>query len=146
LPDAAKLTTKFGGVIGTDMKLSIRPFRLQLAGIALALTFAVSANAETPREEVNHAYHLLKWADADYHGHKAAAMDSLKAAGKELGLDLGSEGGWEHEHQSKSDAQLTEARKLLRDARDTMEENDRNRVAKHLEKAIKELDTALAVR
>jgi hypothetical protein len=127
------------------MKLSSRSIYLQLAAVTLAFSFALSARAETPREEVQHAYHLLKWADSDYHGHKSAAMDELKAAGKKLGLDL--EGaGWEHENQRKSDIQLSEARTLIRDARDKMEAADRDKVARHLEKAVKELDTALAIK
>ena len=128
-----------------NMKLSSRSFYLQLAAIALAFSFTLSARAETAREEIQHAYHLLKWADSDYHGHKAAAMDALKTAGHEIGLDL--EGaGWEHENQRKSDLQLSEARRLLKDARDRLEAADRDRVAKHLEHAVKELDTALDIK
>jgi ribosomal protein S20 len=54
--------------------------------------------------------------------------------------------GWEHENQRKSDIQLSEARTLIRDARDKMEAADRDKVARHLEKAVKELDTALAIK
>jgi hypothetical protein len=127
------------------MKLTSRSLCLPIAVITLAFSFVISARAETAREEMVHAYHLLKWADADYHGHKAAAMEELKAAGKELNLDM--EGaGWEHESQRKSDEQLKEARRLLRDSRDKLEEGDRNRVAKHVEKAVKELDSALEIK
>jgi len=127
------------------VRLSSRFVRLPFAIAAVAFSFVLSARAETAREEIQHAYHLLKWADSDYHGHKAAAMESLKTAGHEIGLDL--EGaGWEHENQRKSDVQLTEARRLLRDARDRLEDADRDKVARHLEKAVKELDTALEVK
>jgi hypothetical protein len=41
---------------------------------------------------------------------------------------------------------MSEAQRLLRDARDKLETSDRTRVARHLEVAIKEVDAALAVK
>jgi len=129
------------------MKLSLRSFIVPVAS-ALLLAFSLSVRAdETSREEIKHAFHLLKWANADYHGHKAAAMDELKAAGREVGYDLeGEQDRWHAEHQWKSDDQLREARRLLRHARDHYENADREHLAHHIEKAIKELDAALDVR
>jgi len=118
---------------------------LQLVAIVLALSFGVRAFAESPREELVHAYILLKAADHDYDGHRGKAMKAVQAAGKALGLELKGRGS-DVERQWKSDAQLTEARRLLREARDKLEAADRDRVAAHLEKAIKELDTALAIK
>ena len=118
---------------------------MQIAAIAAVLSFGVRAFAEPPREELVHAYLLLKTANADYHGHRANALHAVEVAGKELGMKL--EGGVpEKERQWKSDAQLQEAGRLLRDARDKMEENDRKRVAQHLERAIKEVDDGLRMR
>jgi hypothetical protein len=41
---------------------------------------------------------------------------------------------------------LTEARRLLHEARDKLEAHDRDRVADHVDHAIHELDAALKVR
>lgn len=127
------------------MKLTKRLLCLQIAAVAAVLSFGVRAYAEPPREELVHAYFLLKTADADYHGHRANALHAVENAGKELGLEL--KGGIpERERQWKSDAQMQEAARLLRDARDTMESHDRQKVADRLERAIKEVDAALRVR
>ena len=127
------------------MKLSSRSRYIQIVAIVLALSFGVRAYAETPREELAHAYILLKLANADYAGHRAKAMKELETAGKDLGLSLEGRGS-EHERQLKSDEQVAEARRLLREARDKLEARDRDRAAAHLEKAIVEIDAALKVR
>jgi hypothetical protein len=115
------------------------------SGDRAGLSFGVRAYAETPREELAHAYILLKLANADYAGHRAKAMKELETAGKDLGLSLEGRGS-EHERQLKSDEQVAEARRLLREARDKLEARDRDRAAAHLEKAIAEIDAALKVR
>ncbi len=113
--------------------------------MALALSFGMSAYAETPREELAHAYRLLKIANHDYAGHREAAMRELEAAGRDLGIEL--EGhDIEHERQMKSDEQVTEARRLLRESRDKLERRDREREAAHLDRAMRELDAALEVK
>jgi len=118
---------------------------LQIAALAVALSFGASAYAETPREELVHAHRLLKLANHDYAGHREAAMKELEAAGKALGLKLGGDAS-EHERQIKSDEKLAEARRLLREARDKLERQDRDRVAARVDKAIEEIDTALRVK
>lgn len=127
------------------MQLSSRSRYIQIVAIVLALSFGVRAYAETPREELAHAYILLKLANADYAGHRVKAMKELETAGKDLGLSLEGRGS-EHERQLKSDEQVAEARRLLREARDKLEARDRDRAAAHLEKAIAEIDAALKVR
>jgi len=62
-----------------------------------------------------------------------------------LGLKLGGDAA-EKERQWKSDQKLTEARRLLKDASEKLEEADRDRVAERVDKAIKELDVALKVK
>jgi hypothetical protein len=118
---------------------------MKVGAIALGLTVAAGANAETPREELVHSYHLLQKADRDYAGHKAKAMEAEAAAGHDLGLDLGGALP-DAERQWKSDQQLAEARRLAREARDKLEARDRERAADHLDSAIKELDAALEVK
>ena len=108
----------------------------------LALTFGISAYAETPREELTHAYRLMKGADHDYDGHREAAMKEVRAAGEKLGLVLEGEGVKE-ESQWKSDKRMLEARRLLKEARNKLEDRDREKAAKELDVAIKELNQAL---
>lgn len=127
------------------MKLSLRPVYLKTAALALALAFGASAYAESPREEVAHAHHLLKLANHDYGGHRVKAMKELEEAGHALHLEMGGNPP-ERERQWKSDEQLTEARRLLRDARDKLEREDRDRVAARLDTAIEEIDRALRAR
>jgi len=124
------------------MRASPRLFYVQIAAIVLAVSFGISVYAESPRDEVAHAYVLLRLANGDYAGHRANALKELKAAGKALGLDLEGRGSG-HERQLKSDEQVAEARRLLRDARDKLEDRDRDRVTVNVNKAIKELDAAL---
>jgi hypothetical protein len=126
------------------MKSTSRSFCLQVLAIGAALCFAWSAHAATPRENVVHAFRLLKQANHDYDGHRIKAMAELEAAGHDMSLELGGDLP-EAERQWKSDAQLQEARHLVREARDKMEREDRERVAAHLDKAIKEIDAALKV-
>ncbi|HWD19928.1 MAG TPA: hypothetical protein VHB20_11685 [Verrucomicrobiae bacterium] len=115
---------------------------LQVGIIALGLTFGLNARADTARDEVRHAYTLLKAAHDDYHGHKDMAVAELKQAGARLGLDL--EGGhWEHEGQLKSDEQLVHARTLLKEARNKLEGHDRELAASQVEAAIKQIDLSL---
>jgi hypothetical protein len=127
------------------MKPSSRSLYLQIVAIVVALSFGLHAFAETPREEVAHAFHLLKKADRDYDGHRMKAIEEVEAAGHALGLELGGE-AIEGERQWKSDRQLSEARRLLREARNKLEREDRERVAERLDKAIKEIDIALAIK
>lgn len=127
------------------MKTSFRSLYIQIAAIVLALSFGVRAHAEPPREQIAHAFKLLKVADHHYAGHRVLAMNELEAAGKDLGLDLKGDAS-ERERQLKSDERLVEARRLLREARVKLEERDRDRIAARLEKAIHEIDAALKVK
>lgn len=113
-----------------------------ISGVVLALAFGSIAHAEGPRDEIVHAYILLSHANADYNGHKAAAEKELSAVGRSLGLHLEGVGNAE-EHQWKSDRKLEEARRLLKDASEKLEDRDRDRAADHLDHAIHEIDVAL---
>jgi hypothetical protein len=118
---------------------------LQILVPVLVLAFGLRAYAEPPREELAHAYVLLKLANNNYGGHKAAALQELETAGHDLGLDLKGRGS-EHERQLKSDQLVAESSRMLREARDKLEARDREHVAAHLEKAIHELNEALQVK
>ena len=128
------------------MKHRSRSLYSKIAAIALALSFGLCAHAfEGPREELAHAYYLLKTANSDYNGHRHHALAQVEAAGKELGIVL--KGGVsEGERQWASDRQMAEARRLLADLQIRMEQHDRERIADRLEKAIREIDAALRTR
>jgi hypothetical protein len=89
-------------------------------------------------EKLRHAYYLLDHADGDYHGHREAAMHSIKKAADLLGFEIKG-GGHAEESQWKSDRKLHEARQLLADLQD--ETGGREQV--HVHSAVKELDKAL---
>ncbi|HWD90913.1 MAG TPA: hypothetical protein VG938_01060 [Verrucomicrobiae bacterium] len=122
-----------------------RKFYFKIAAIALAVSFGLSAYAQSPRENLVHAYHLLKMANHDYAGHRAKAMDEVSTAGRSLGLELGGDLP-PAERQWQSDQQLKEARHLIRESRDQLERADRDRAARHLDEAIREIDEALKVK
>ena len=126
------------------LKKSHRSY-LKIAAIILAGAFALNSHAEPPRDEVAHAYRLLKTADHDYAGHKAIALAEVQAAAHDLHLELGG-ALEERERQWKSDAQLIEARRLLSEARNKLERQDRELVAVHLDKALSEINAALKVK
>jgi hypothetical protein len=113
-----------------------------MLGVAVALSFTARAYAEAPREELVHAYILLKHANHNYEGHRVKAMEHVEAAGKALNLRLEGDAKGE-ERQWKSDQMLAEARHLLYHARGAFEAHDRERAAAHLDKAINEIGRAI---
>jgi hypothetical protein len=127
------------------MKSGFRSCFVTGAIFATALVVGTAARAETPREELAHAFVLLKLANHDYAGHRSEAMKEVQTAGDMLGLDLKGKGS-EHERQLKSDELIAESSRLLRDAREKLEARDRDRVAAHVEHAIREVDMALKVK
>jgi hypothetical protein len=127
------------------MKLSYRTLS-KLAAVAVVLSFGARAYAENARDEVVHAYHLLKTADRDYDGHRAEAVKDVETAGNRLGLSLDKFEFPRVESQWKSDQKLSEARRLLKDAGDKLEERDRDRAAESVNRAVHEIDRALETR
>jgi hypothetical protein len=128
------------------MKINYRLLLVPILVAVFTVGFGWRASAaETPREELVHAFHLLQKADKDYAGHRGKAMGEVETAGKALGLELKGDLP-DKERQWKSDAQLIEARRLLVEARDKLEVRDRDRVAAHADVAVKEIDEALKVK
>lgn len=124
------------------MKLTSRLLYLQILAVTVALSFAARVYAEPPRQELVHAYVLLKHANHNYEGHRARALEHVEAAGKALDLKL--EGDTDnHERQWKSDQMLAEARHMLYHARESFERHDRERAATHVDRAIEEIDRAI---
>src|SRR5580765_7708430 len=122
------------------MKLTSR--LLQFVAVTVGLSFAARVYAEPPRQELVHAYVLLKHANHNYEGHRARALEHIQAAGKALNLNLEGDNN-ERERQWKSDQMMTEARHLLFHARDSFERHDRDVAAAHVDKAIEEIDRAI---
>jgi len=118
---------------------------LQIAAFALAFAFVIQARAASPREDLVHAYVLLKLANHNYAGHREAAIKELEIAGHDLGLDLHGRGS-ERERQLKSDEQLAEAGRILHYTRDRLDAHDRERAAAHVDRAMHEIDLALRVK
>jgi hypothetical protein len=92
-------------------------------------------------DKLEHAYHLLENAKADYKGHRGEAMHAIKKAGEVLGVEFH---GKEHaeESQWESDRRLREARHLLQD----LIVEGKGVEQPHIHRAINELDKALAVK
>jgi hypothetical protein len=124
------------------MKRISRLLHFEILAVAVALSFAPRVYAEPPREELVHAYILLKHANHNYEGHRVKAMEHVEAAGKALNLKLEGDAN-ERERQWKSDQMLAEARHLLYHARGAFEAQDRPRAAAHVDKAIDEIDRAI---
>jgi hypothetical protein len=124
------------------MKRSYRTIA-KIAAVAVVLSFGARAYAEGARDEVSHAYQLLKTADRDYDGHRAAAMKDVEEAGQKIGLSLSSFEFPREESQWKSDRKLNEARRLLQDASGKLEEHDRDRASSQVNRAVREIDRAL---
>ena len=115
---------------------------IALCGLFLS---AFSLRAEPPREEIIHAYRLLMVANADYIGHRGKAMEALRRAGRALDLVLEGDAP-SGERQWKSDEQLREAGRLLRDAKEKLESKDRERAAEQVDRALEEIRKALPPR
>lgn len=124
------------------MKLTSRFLYLQIAAVTVALSFAMRVYAEPPRQELLHAYVLIKHANHNYEGHRARALEHVEAAGKALDLNLEGDVN-NHERQWKSDQMMAEARHLLFHARGSFERQDRDRAATHVDRAIEEIDRAI---
>jgi hypothetical protein len=110
--------------------------------VTVAVSIASRVYAEPPRQELVHAYVLIKHANHNYEGHRARALEHLQAAGKALNLNLEGDAN-ERERQWQSDQMLAEARHLLYHARGAFERHDRDIAAAHVDKAIDEIDRAI---
>jgi hypothetical protein len=124
------------------MKLSSRSLYLQILAVGVALSLGARVYAEPPREEIVHAYALLKHANHDYNGHRAKALEQVESAAKALNLKLEGD-ATERERKWQSDEMLAEARHLLSHARDSFDRHDRDRAANRVDRAISEIDAAI---
>jgi hypothetical protein len=101
--------------------------------------------SDTKEADMLHrAYRILATGDHDYHGHRADAMKQVKKAADLLGLDLKGDDK-DREKQFLSDDKLREARGLLQNVLGASEVKDQGHITKHINAAIKEINTALKV-
>lgn len=91
---------------------------------------------------MHRAYRILASGDHDYHGHRAAAMNQIHKAADLLGVDLRGDDK-DRERQALSDDRLREARDLLHNVLGSSEVKGQERISRHIELAIKEIDAAL---
>jgi len=105
------------------------------------MAFNDSAEAGMLRQ----AYHILATGDHDYKGHRVKAMHAVEAAGKLLGLNLRGDDK-DHQVQVLSDEKLRVARDLIANALASASIKDQKRITKHLDVAIAQIDTALAIK
>jgi hypothetical protein len=96
---------------------------------------------EAKKHKLRHAFWILDQADRDYHGHRFAAQEEIRKAGKIIGMDLKGE-GYSGEKKPWSDDLLREARRDLKD----IVEDTGGKEHEHIRTAIKEIDRALEVR
>jgi hypothetical protein len=94
--------------------------------------------------KLHRAYHILATGDHDYHGHRAKAMEQVKKAAALLGVDLSGDDR-DREKQALSDDLLREARGNLHDVLNAAEVKGQERISKHIQAAIDQIDTALKV-
>ena len=94
---------------------------------------------------LHRAYHILATGDHDYRGHRAEAMKQVKKAADLLGYDLGGDDQY-HEKQFLSDDKMREARDLLNHVLGAAEVKGQEKISKHIDAAISEIDAALATK
>ena len=134
-----------------------------VTGLLIAALFAACAStaaAQSPAhaeliKTLRHAHRLLIEADHDYNGHRVAAAQEVRKALKELGYThkkgqpgaaAGKGKAKMHEPQANSDAQVREALQLLQGAVAHINGNKHPKATAHVAAAIKEINTALAIK
>jgi hypothetical protein len=93
---------------------------------------------DAKRHKLRRAYWLLEFTKDDYGGHKLKAIEEMKKAGHDMGIDLHGE-SFPAEGQRASDERLREAKHLLEDIVDP----GHHREHEHIWNAIQHLDKAL---
>ncbi len=119
---------------------------------AQTTTAQPAASSATPFERVDfseaarlhHAYRILATGDHDYHGHRVKAMEQVKKAAALLGVDLRGDDR-DREKQVLSDDRLRDARADLQNILGASEVKGQERISKHIQAAIDQIDTALKV-
>jgi hypothetical protein len=120
-----------------------QPLSVAVAGPNEFQPLAFSNSAEAGM--LHRAYHILATGDHDYKGHRAKAMHAVEAAAKLLGLDLKGDAK-DKEKQVLSDDKLREASGLLSNVLNSTEVKGQEKIAKHINEAIKQINVALSIK
>jgi hypothetical protein len=108
--------------------------------LILGLATRAQAQSNSNLTTLDDAYATLAQANHDYKGHRARAMKQIEMAVKELGGSISGHGKG-HEPQGTSDAQLKAAQGLLQGITGLQ-----GKAAKHVERALAEINDALDVK
>lgn len=132
-------------VKGIVPKLTVTAGLLMFACIGQCATALPPATRADEVRDLQQAYQLLNMADHDYKGHRVKAMHAIEEACKLLEVKAtGHAKG--HERQRKSDAQLQEAQALLEAASKIAASADQKKVLGHIERGLREISIALAIK
>jgi hypothetical protein len=136
------LTTIVTLISGASLLAMTSPQTATVQGSPTAQLETVQFSNSAEADMLHRAYRILAWGDHDYHGHRAAAMKQVKQAADLLGLDL--TGDDKHrEMQVLSDDQMRNARDLLIHVRDSSYVKGQERISKHVQGAIDQINKAL---
>ena len=132
-------------VLGTASLLAATPSQtanVQAPASAFAQLQTIEFRDSAEAGMMHRAYRILASGDHDYHGHRVAAMHEIHKAAELLGVDLAGDDR-DHERQFLSDDRLREARGLLKNVLGASEIKGQERISRHIELAIREIDGAL---
>jgi hypothetical protein len=136
------LTTIVTLISGASLLAVTSPQTTAVQGSPTVQLETVQFSNSAEADMLHRAYRILAWGDHDYHGHRAAAMKQVKQAADLLGLDL--TGDDKHrEMQVLSDDQLRNARDLLIHVRDSSYVKGQDRISRHVQSAIDQINKAL---
>jgi hypothetical protein len=110
-----------------------------------ARAIAEATVAQNELQTLRSAYMILVMADHDYKGHRVHAMHEIEKACDILGTDIRGDGKG-HENQGASDEQLRQAQQMLDQALSMAQSQGNEKIVKHINNAIKQLNLALAVK
>jgi hypothetical protein len=95
--------------------------------------------------QLRQAYAILAKADHDYDGHRIRAMHAVERACDVLGQDIRGDGK-DVQPQATSDEELRQAQGIIQGVESDATSNKQERVARHLAKAVSEIEVALSVK
>ena len=105
------------------------------------VAFGDTAEAKMLRD----VYITLATGDHDYKGHRAAAMFQVKAAADLLGLDLGGD-TMTRQPQVLSDDKMRDSKLKIAQVMGAAEVKDQQKVVKHLEEAVHQINLGLGIK
>ena len=124
---------------------NVAPQTLQSSGAA---AYGIEMTAFRDSKEaklLQEAYVILSTGDHDYNGHRVGAMQQVRAAAELLGVDLaGDASGGKPQHLS--DDRMRAAKDLIVQVRDSAAVKDQEKVAKHLNEAVHQINSALGIK